>query len=402
MAPFRSSAYRWLWGSTFGSATGQGIERTATAWLALEAGGGAVTVGLALAARMVPSLVLGLAAGTMADRTDRRRQLVAVAAASLPLMLLIAWLVGSGAIAAWHVVAISFGLGCLQVFDGPARQALVLDTVGGDVAPNAFALHACGMRMAMAVGALAAGVTIPIAGVGACYLAVACAYAVSAALVSRVRVAAPRPTGAAHPPFRRALLDAARLIVEVPAIRVLSITGIACEIFAFSHGTALPVLARNVLAAGPEGLGALNAAASIGGTAVIVFLAVLPGRVRREPVMGAVYVVYGLAILALGASGSLTLAVAAMFVVGACASAFDVLQQTLIQTAVPAAQRGRAAGIWVLGVGSAPFGHTEMGFLVAAVGAPLALLVNGAIVVASAAVLLARAPSYRWSRRAAG
>jgi MFS family permease len=400
MVPFRSSAYRWLWCSTFGSAAGQGIERTATAWLALEAGGGAIAVGLVLAARMVPSLVLGLAAGTIADRADRRHQLVAVAVAALPLMVLIAWLVGTGAVAAWHVVAISFGLGCLQVFDGPARQALVLDTVGDDVAPSAFSLHAFGSRLAMAAGALAAGAIIPVAGVPAWYLAVAGAYAVSAVLVSQVRAAAPHPTGTAPPPFRRALFDAARLIVDVPAIRVLSLSGIACEIFAFSHGTALPVLARDVLAAGPEGLGALNAAASIGGTAVVLLLAVLPARARREPVMGAVYVVYGAAIVGLGASGSLPLAVAAMVVVGASAAAFDVLQQTLIQTAVPAAQRGRAAGIWVLGVGSAPFGHTEMGLLVAAVGAPLALMVNGAIVVGSAAILLARAPRYRWAVRA--
>ena len=399
MNPFRSSPYRWLWCSTLGSSAAQGIERTATSWLALESGGGAVTVGLAFAARTAPSLLLGLAAGTIADRTDRRRQLVAVAAAALPLMALIAWLASTGAVAAWHVVAISFGLGCVQVFDGPARQALVLDTVGADAAPSAFSLHAFGSRLAMAAGALAAGALIPLAGTAACYLAVAAAYGLSAAFVSRVRAAPPHPTGTA-PPFRRALLDAARLIVDVPAIRVLSISGIACEIFAFSHGTALPALARDVLAAGPEGLGALNAAASVGGTAVVLLLALLPARVRREPVMGAVYVLYGLALLTLGASGTLPLAVAAMFVVGACAAAFDILQQTLIQTAVPATQRGRAAGIWVLGVGSAPVGHAEMGFLVAAVGVPLALTVNGAVVVASAALLLARAPTYRWAPRA--
>jgi MFS family permease len=399
VTPLRSPAFRWLWCSTLGTASAQGLERTATAWLALEAGGGGFAVGLALAARTVPSLLLGLAAGTIADRSDRRRQLVAVAGGAVPLLVGIAWLIGTGALQAWHVVGISFALGCLQVFDGPARQALVLDTVPDEVAANAVALHAFVGRLAMALGALAAGVLIRLHGTPACYLAAAGLFALAAGLVTMARVARPSSIGHAHPPFRRALLAAARLIVDVPAIRVLSAAGIACEIFAFSHGTALPVLARDVLAAGPEGLGTLNGAASVGGTVAVVLLAIVPGRVRREPVMGAVFVLYGAAIVALGLAGGLFAATAAMVVVGACAASFDVLQQTLIQTAVPPAQRGRAAGIWVLGVGSAPLGHLEMGLLVAALGAPGALQINGAVVVLAAALLLLRAPAYRWVAR---
>ena len=90
-------------------------------------------------------------------------------------------------------------------------------------------------------------------------------------------------------------------------------------------------------------------------------------------------------------------AVGALAVMGACAAAFDVLQQTLIQLAVPDAQRGRAVGVWVLGLGSAPLGHLEMGVLVAALGAPGGLLINGALVLAAAALLLIRAPGYRWA-----
>ena len=46
------------------------MERTATAWLALEVGGGAVAIGLIFAARMLPSLLFGLLAGTIADRAN--------------------------------------------------------------------------------------------------------------------------------------------------------------------------------------------------------------------------------------------------------------------------------------------------------------------------------------------
>jgi hypothetical protein len=55
-----------------------------------------------------------------------------------------------------------------------------------------------------------------------------------------------------------------------------------------------------------------------------------------------------------------------------------------MQLAVPEAQRGRAVGLWLLGIGSAPVGNLEMGALVAALGAPAALAINGALVLVAA------------------
>src|SRR5439155_13710447 len=102
MIPLRSASFRWLWCSTLASAGAQGLERTATAWLAYEVSGSALAVGLVMAARMVPSLALGLAAGTMADRGDRRRQLLIVAAVGVPLMAAVSWLVGAGVVQVWQ------------------------------------------------------------------------------------------------------------------------------------------------------------------------------------------------------------------------------------------------------------------------------------------------------------
>jgi hypothetical protein len=61
-----------------------------------------------------------------------------------------------------------------------------------------------------------------------------------------------------------------------------------------------------------------------------------------------------------------------------------VLLQTLMQMAVPDKQRGRAVGVWVFCIGSGPVGFIEMGFLVGALGAPLGLLINGALTVIAA------------------
>jgi len=395
VTPFSSPQYRRLWLSSLVTSGATGLERTATAWLALEAGGGGLAVGITLAARMLPSLLFGLAAGTLADRHDRRRQLLVVAAAGLPLMLLLGWLVATGFVRTWQIVVFAFAAGCLQAFDVPARQALILDTVPRAAASSAVALSAVGTRLTIAAGAFGAGLLIPLAGVPACYAVVAGLFATGALMVSTLRVRSDHRSDAARPSFSRALRSAARLVVDLPAVRTLSIAGIVCEVFAFSHQTALPVLARDVLAAGAEGLGTLNGAAQVGGTLAVASLSLLPARVRLEPLMGAVFVFYGAAIVALASTDTLLAAAAVMLLIGGCAGAFDTLQQTLIQLAVPEEQRGRAVGVWVLGLGSAPLGHVETGLMVAAIGAPGALTFNGLLVLASAGILLARAPAYR-------
>lgn len=396
MAPFASPAFRQLWSSTLASAGAQGMERTATAWLALEAGGDAYALGLTFAARMLPSLLLGLVSGTLADRSDRPRQLLAVAGATIFLMAGFGWLVSAGEIQVWQVVAFSFAAGCLNVFDMPARQALVLDTVPRAAAPRALALNALAGRVAAALGALAAGVIIAQAGIANCYFVVAAAYGVMGALVATIHVPQGRQTLITPPPFRRAFRDAARLIVDLPGVRVLFISGLLCEVFAFSYATALPLFAQDVLAAGAQGLGTLNASASIGGATAVVILSLIPADVRRQPLMAASFLLYGLVLSTLALTHSLMVAAAVMILVGFCAATFDVLQQTLIQLAVPDEQRGRAVGVWILGIGSAPAGHLEMGFLAGTLGVATALLINGTLTVASAITLLIAAPDYRW------
>src|SRR5215212_1740311 len=384
MTPFRSPTFRRLWYSSTFSAAAQGMERTATAWLALEAGGGAFAIGLIFAARMLPSLLFGLAAGTIADRADRPRQLLVVAGAAALLMVGMSWLIGIGGLQIWQVVVFSFAAGCIQVFDTPARQAL--------------ALIALAARCSGALGALGAGLLIPLAGVGRSYLVIAAAYGLTAALVAALRVPQEHRTLVAPLPFRQALRDAARLIIDIPAVRTLILAGLACEVFAFSHMSALPLFAQNVLAAGPAGLGTLNAALSVGGAVAVALLSLLPETGRRQPLLSTIFLVYGLSILVLAATRGLAIAAAVLVVTGFCAGAFDLLQQTLIQMSVPNEQRGRAVGLWVLSLGSAPVGHLEMGLLIAALSVPIALLINGALTVAAAAILLLRAPSYRWVR----
>jgi MFS family permease len=393
----RSPAFRRLWCSSLASTASQSMERTTTAWLALQVGGGAFAIGMIFAARMLPSLLFGLAAGTIADRANRTHQLLAVAVAALVLIASFGWIVSLGGLRVWHVVVFAFVAGCVQVFDTPARQALVLDTVPREAAANALALTALASRFASAAGAIGAGAVISLAGVARAYTVIVGAFGLAAVLLATLRVPQEHRALVALPPFSQSFRDAARLIIDLPTVRTLMVAGVVCEIFAFSYLSALPLFAQDVLKVGAEGLGTLNAAAAIGGAIAVALLALLPGSVKRQPVLGAIFLAYGMSLLSLAVMRNLLGAAAVMLVIGCCAGAFDVLQQTLIQLAVPDQQRGRAVGLWVLSIGSGPVGHLEMGTLIATLGVPAALLINGGVTVAAAAMLLWRVPTYRWA-----
>ena len=403
MSALASGPFRWLLASSVAVYLGTGAQLTAIAWLALGSSGGAFTVGLALAARMLPNLLFGLPAGTLADHGNRQRLLAIVRMVSILPPLGLAWLASTPTQvdSVIPLVLLSFATGTATVFDTPARQAMVMDTTPREVAPNAMALNATISRLSTAVGALVAGILIPALGVPSCFLAATGVFlvAIVLGLPTRPTHRQPRPSTHSRPSFGQALAEAARLMFQVPEVRTLTIAAVACEIFGFSYMTAVPVFARDVLRAGPEGLGTLNAAASFGGAAAVVVLSIVPGRVPRQPVLGAVFCVYGASMMLVAPTTSLTLAAAALVVTGACAASFDVLQQTLMQLAVPEEQRGRAVGLWVLGIGSAPVGNLEMGSMVATLGAPTALAINGALVMAAAALLIIAAPAYRLRSR---
>src|SRR5919202_229679 len=163
---------------------------------------------------MLPSLLFGLAAGTIADRADRRRQLLIVATAAVPLMAALGALAGAGGLHVWQVVAIAFVAGCLQVFDTPARQALILDSVPRAIAPNAVALNAAGARLAQALGAVGAGLLIATSGAASCYAGVAALFGLAALCAAALRDLRPRGSRVALPPFRRALRDVACLVID--------------------------------------------------------------------------------------------------------------------------------------------------------------------------------------------
>src|SRR5690242_15692942 len=151
------------------SVMGTWMQTVAQGVLVLRLTHSGTDLGLTVAARYAPILLLGPWGGVVADRLDRRRVMYATQLLSGLLAAAFAVLVGSGAIRLGLVYLLALGLGLVNVFDNPARQSLISDLVPAAQVPNAVMLNSITVNASRVVGAAAAGVIAGTLGLTLCF-----------------------------------------------------------------------------------------------------------------------------------------------------------------------------------------------------------------------------------------
>ncbi|MYC34666.1 MAG: MFS transporter [Chloroflexi bacterium] len=377
-ASLRFKDFRLLWLSTLFYSLATGMEQVSVGWLIFELTGSEFMVGVGAAARMVPFFVLGMLSGAIADRWDRRTLLrigtLGASAAALVMALLLLW----GVATVWTIIALVLALGSAMAFTITVRQTFTYDIVGSGHALNGLALGAMAMQGGGIVGSLVSGAVIEFVGPGWQFLASAGAYLLSAA--ATLAIANPgRSLCTSAESVLQNLVGYARLMREHRLMIVLMALTATTEVLGFTHMTLLPVFAKEVLHVGPTGLGVMTAGRQAGGLLGLWLLAGL-GATRRKGILTfATAIGFGVGLMAFSLTTNIYTFLVVLLFVNACAMAVDTLYKALMQDLVPDEERGRAMGTWVLSVGFAPVGHVGVGALAGAVGAPGALLINGAV-----------------------
>ncbi len=377
---FQLRDFRLLWLASLGFSGGMWVQQVAIGWLVLQMNGTALDLGAVQAARMLPSLLFGMVAGVLADRLPRRELLMGIGAVSALYSIVLAWLIAVGGLEFWHIIALTFIFGSCRAFEWPVAQALIYDVVGPAEALRGISLNGTASRLMGVVAGVAGGAVIPTFGPQGSLVLMAAGYALGVVLLLFLHPPTQAPRGVSAPSFGESLRHGyalARSNRRLLGLFVLSCFG---EVFAFSHMTLVPLFARDVLHAGPEGLGLLTSARALGSVASSLLLASLAHQRAGVPLLVAHYAIYGAALIGLALSSNLWVSIGLMAAIGLAASSLDLLQQTLMQLSVPDADRGRAVGYWVAALGFGPVGHLEIGLLGTLLGAPLAMAMNGAIV----------------------
>jgi MFS family permease len=386
--------FRFLWLSSIFNSMGFIGEQVVVGWLVLELTDSPLMVGAALALRMVPFLLLGVIAGAIADRIDRRKLLRGVSIGMAGLSAVIGLIIMLDLVALWHLLLITFAGGCLRAMHQPARQSFVYDIVGANNLVNGLSFLSLGMRVGGIGGSLAVGFLVGRLGADIAYMVLAASYLASAAALHFIHSHG-QSTPNAQQSLWQNLKELGMEIRQNSTLRVLLILSAAVEILGFSHQVLLPVIARDVLDVGAEGLGLMNALRSIGGITAILALSSL-GEVRRKGLLYLVALhIFGASLLFLGIADTFFYVILAIIVINGMAALSDILSQSLVQTVVPNELRGRAMGSWALAVGLGPVGHLQIGALASVLGVGFALTAHGIGLVALAVGALALFPKIR-------
>ncbi len=393
---FRHRDFRLYFAGQGISQTGTWLQTIATSWLIYHMTGSAFLLGLASFAQFIPMLVLGPFAGVWVDRQRKRKVLMITQGFALAQALAMLALVASGQVQAWHLIVANLVLGILNAFDSPARQAQLVELVGGkEDLPNAIAFSSILMNGARFVGPMIGGAVI--AGFGEIW-----GFALNSMMRGAVIVAlwliraTPRPTEKSTTGWREQLAAGFRYAYGFLPTRSALLLLSAVSFSVQPYQSLAPYFARDVFHGGSEVLGYLIGAGGFGAVSGMVHLAIRPsirGLLSQIPFTAAAA---GIALIVFSLSSSLWIALPMLFFVGMGAMLTAASTNTVLQTIVEDRMRARVVSIYMMSfLGVAPLGALLAGVLAERIGPPATLALGGAFSLAAAFLYWINLPKIR-------
>jgi MFS family permease len=378
--------YRLFFGGQIVSLTGTWITITATAWLVYRLTGSALLLGVVGFASQFPAFLMTPFAGIFVDRWNRHRLLVATQTLSMIGSFVLAALTLTGAITIPLLIAVSAVQGLVNAFDMPGRQAFVVTLIEDkrDLG-NAIALNSSMFNVARLLGPSVAGAIIAASNEGWCYLIDGVSFLAVIAALLAMRVPAPRPVPAhTISPFEQFKEGWAYTYGFRPIRSIIALIALVCFV-GVPYTVLMPIFAGTILHGGPHTLGFLMTASGGGALLGALWLASRRSIVGLSHTIPMAAGLFGAGLVAFSFSRVLWLSLVLMVVTGFGFMVQVASSNTLLQTVVEDAKRGRVMAFFLMAYfGTTPFGSLMAGVLSARVGAPITLAMGGVCCVGGA------------------
>jgi MFS family permease len=395
-ASLRSRDYRLLWLAQLSTSMGQWMDQMTRGWLMYELTGSPLQLGLATALRGLPLLFFGILAGALADRSNRKSQLIVAQVTNAILNMILATLVLLHRVQPWHVYMTGFLAGTVQAFQQPARQTLISDIVGARHLMNALALNSMALNVARALGPAAAGLLIAFIGAHGSYYTQAAMFVLATLWTVQMAMPARSPEAAAvrREPFMRSIVAGLAFVVQDRDIRTLMILAHGPLTLGMPYMSLMPIFAKDVLHGGAQLQGFLLTIIGVG--SVLGALGV--ASMRRHYSYGYAVVVgalaFGMTLFGFASARTIVLSSVCAFGVGVCVVAYQTQNQTLLQLLAPREMRGRVMSIFLLNRGLVPLGTFVGGVLAEHLGGPRALQIMSLAVLGVVLLVSLLAPRF--------
>ena len=326
-------------------------------------------------ARILPVIIFSIIGGAVADNYNRRNILFVTQSILALQALVLAYLTFSGSITIQYIYILTAIQASAMAFDLPARQSLVPNLVPRDVLPSAFSMNTIAFNVGAIGGPLLFGF-VPEGALGYAYIINSISFA--AVLVALLLMGdVPQNVNQAGGINFSAMWDGVRFIFKRPLIFSTMLMDFIATFFA-SANTMLPIVARDILNVGKTGFVWLTSAQAIGSVGAGLVISQFPKIRKQGRLFFGSVLIFGLATVLFGFSTTFTLAMIALFLIGAADAVSTVIRNTIRQMQTPDHIRGRMTSVTqIFFMGGPQLGEVEAGLVAVAFGVPFAIISGG-------------------------
>ncbi|MFD8811427.1 MFS transporter [Streptomyces sp. NPDC059627] len=396
VSPLRSSRpFRRLWiGRTL---SGFGGQMTLVAvmfqvWQATRSTTWTGAVGLAQA---IPLVVLGLFAGSLVDRVDRRMLYLLTTGGEAVCSLLLALQSFLGGVPVAGVLGLVALQSCFGAGGGPASRTFVSHLLPKHQLAAGLALGRIAFQGAMLLGPALGGLLVGGLGVGACYLIDALSFL--AALHGAFGLLRMDPGDEPARPGLRGVLDGLAFLGRTPVIRGALLTDLAATVLSMPVSL-FPLVNAERFGGNPRTLGLFLTAIAVGGVAASLFSGTFTRLPRPGLVMLGGAAAWGASLTLFGVSTDPWAGLAFLVAAGAADTVSVVSRSTVVQLHTPKELLGRvSAAEQIVGQAGPDIGNLRGGLVAAATSGAAALVSGGLLCLGAVAVVGATTADLRGS-----
>ncbi len=386
--------FRLLWIGMFISSMGGWMQMVGMNYHIYDLTGSAFALGMIGIVRFIPIFFCSLIAGAIADTHNRKRIMYITQIILALLASIMAITTFTGVINQWLIYLLTGLSAAVMSFDMPARQALVPNLIDKKHLANAMSMNSIVFQTSAVVGPVLAGLAIARTGIGSIYAFNAFSFvAVIIALLlmhSKGEVGGKSATVSFH-----SIKEGFQFLFSKTLIWSTMILDFFSTFFA-SATSLLPVFAKEVLFVGPEGLGLLYSATSVGALTASFGMAHL-GQIRNQGKILLIAIgAYAVGTILFGFSKIFFLSYIALMIIGAGDSVSMIIRHTIRQLVTPDEMRGRLTSTnMIFAFGGPQLGEFEAGLLAQAAGGPVAVLIGGIITLVLVGAVAIKVPLLR-------
>jgi MFS family permease len=374
------------------SLIGTWMQNVAQAWLVYRLTHSELLLGTVWFCTQIPVFALGSLGGLASDRYSRWKLVILTQTLSLFQALGLALLTLSGRVQVWHVMVFAVMLGCINAFDMPARQSLIIHMTSKEDLLNAISLNSAMFNSARVIGPAIAGLVVAAVGEGICFLLNAVSFLAVIGSLLAMRLA-PFVPEVKDSPWSH-LVDGFRYTWRHRQVRGVLWMMAASTIAGMPAVVLMPFFADDIFHRGSLGLGLLMGAMGVGaviGTLVLAGSTKVCGLPRVIAYSAASS---GVCFLLFASSAWFWVSLLIMPLIGFSTMRQMASANTLIQSLIPDEYRGRIMALYAMTVvGLGPFGSLAAGAMAHRYGARLTVLAGGLLYLAAAAVFRAKLPA---------